>query len=87
MRFVIAILAAIASTQTMAADLSASDVRELLAAVGFNPGTSRVIGEFGVQTLTKVAVAKGHRRGEFIIQINIAPVRHDRLRTNAPGGQ
>ena len=71
MRLILAtILAASVTSSALAADLSASAGRELLARAGINPGTSMVVdGE--KKTITSVSVSRGLRRGDFVIRIHI----------------
>ena len=71
MRLILAaMLAASATSSALAADLSASGGRELLARAGVNPGTSMVVdGE--KKTITSVRVLRGVRRGDFVVHIHI----------------
>jgi hypothetical protein len=66
-----AMISAVAPSRAAASDLTLEDVRALVAAMGFNPGTSRLFGNRGVQTLTNVDVDKGEKRGEFVIRVRI----------------
>jgi hypothetical protein len=65
------VLAATFCTQTVAAELTSRDVRVLLASIGINPGTSRQVGTFGLQTLTYVNVRPGRKRGDFVVRLHI----------------
>lgn len=47
--------------------LSSADIRQLLAMVGFNPGTVRFIGVRGKHELMKVHVTG--KRGHFVIHL------------------
>lgn len=71
MRLILAtLLAASVMSSALAADLSASGGRELLARAGINPGTSLVVdGE--KKTITSVRVLHGLRRGDFVVHIHI----------------
>ncbi len=60
MRLALAIvMAASVVSSALAADLSATDVRALLAFAGVNPGTSREVN------------GEGKRRGDFVIRVHI----------------
>lgn len=59
-----------------AGDLTAAEVRTLLAGAGVNPGTVRDLGSpHGRQALQSVTVARGKRRGEFVVRLVIMPVK------------
>ena len=70
-RLIAIISAAIISTQAVAADLTVDQLRVLLSMSGLNPGTSKRIGNLGIQTLTKVDVQKGKHKGDFVIHVHI----------------
>ena len=59
-----------------AAELTAPQVRQVLAQAGFNPGTSRSLGELGVYVLRSVDVVPGARPGEYNVKITIT--KHER---------
>jgi len=65
------IAAIIASSAVMAADLTVDQLRVLLSMSGLNAGTSKRIGNLGIQTLTKVDVQKGKHKGDFVIRVHI----------------
>ena len=65
------VLLALATSAASAADLTAVQVRALLAQAGINPGTSRPIGGWQ-RTLTAVKVVKGKAKGDYIIRVHVA---------------
>lgn len=59
------------NTPAFASELTATDVRELLASVGVSPGTSKKLANgLGIQMLTSVDVKKVGN-GEFIITVRV----------------
>lgn len=67
----VAALAAVVAFPAAAADMTPDDLRALLAMAGLNRGTSRAIGDLGVQTVTSVTVERGARRGDFVVRVHI----------------
>lgn len=61
----------VAPPPAQGAELTLDAVKALIAMSGVNPGTSRQIGSFGIQTLTKVEVKKGENKGDFVIHLHI----------------
>lgn len=76
MRWLVIAAATGLASPASAADLSASQVRQVLAQAGLNPGTSRSLGELGVYMLRSVDVVPGAQQGEFIVKIKI--IKHER---------
>ena len=69
-----ALVAASLAMPAMAADLTAADVKTLLASAGVNRGAVRDIGgRFGLQTLASVAVRPGKGRGRFVVELTVLP--------------
>jgi hypothetical protein len=69
-RAALALLLLISPSAAGVRDLTPEHVRGLLAAVGVNPGTSRMLdGERYV--LRSVVVANGGRPGEFLIRLRV----------------
>ena len=54
--------------------LTVDEVRYLISASGFNPGTVRQLGENGRYVLRSVAVEPGHQHGEFVVRIKVDPI-------------
>lgn len=52
-------------------DLTAEQVRSVLASVGINPGTVRQVPDVGRVALRSVDVTHGRERGEFLLRIKI----------------
>ena len=65
------VLLALATSAASAADLTAVQVRALLAQAGINPGTSRPIDGWQ-RTLTDVKVVKGKAKGDYVIRVHVA---------------
>ena len=74
MRFAV-VLIALLSSAAYADELKPADVRLIIGAVGINPGTTKDLGRFGIQTVTKVDVKAGHRKGEFVIMLRVLPAK------------
>jgi hypothetical protein len=58
-------------------DLTVDEVRYLIAASGFNPGTIKQIGELGQYQLKSVLVEGGKQHGEYLIRIQVTPIRNN----------
>ena len=73
-RYVIALLLLVTPTAAGVRDLTVEQVRYLLSATGFNPGTVRMLGDAGRYELRSVLVESGSHHNEFLVKVRIDPV-------------
>ena len=68
------LLLLVSSSAAGVRDLTVDQVRYLLSATGFNPGTVRMIGDAGRYELRSVLVESGTHHNEFVVKVRIEPV-------------
>ena len=73
-RSVLVLLLLVSSSAAGVRDLTVDQVRYLISASGFNPGTVRMLGDSGRYELRSVLVEPGSHHNEFLVKVRIDPV-------------